>query len=272
MNILVLGANGMLGHAIQEVFRNHELTCWDQTQLDITDDTAVGEKIPAVKPDAIINAAAFTDVDACEEKESLATKVNGDAVGYIAAAADKLTIPLVHISTDYVFDGTKKEGYLENDFPSPINAYGRSKLRGEQQLMSHTHNYYLVRTAWLYGPNGKNFVETITAAAKEKNKLQVVNDQFGSPTYTVTLARSIQNLLENKLPYGIYHRTNDGVASWFEFAQAILAWRKIETPIEPVSSDAFPRPAKRPAYSVLKTSKLPVLEPWETALAEYLNR
>lgn len=272
MNILLLGANGMLGHAIQDVFSDHTLTCWDQAQLDITDEAAVKEKIPTVTPELIINAAAFTDVDACETNEEMANRVNGEAVGYLGAMAHRLKIPIVHMSTDYVFDGTKKEGYSENDLPNPINAYGRSKLLGERRLLSNTHHYYLIRTAWLYGPNGKNFVDTIIKLAAEKNKLQVVNDQYGNPTYTYELARSIKQMVENKIAYGIYHRTNDGVATWYDFAKAIVSLKGITTPVEPVSSRQFPRPAKRPSYSVLVSSKLPVLEPWENGLAEYLNR
>lgn len=272
MKILLLGANGMLGHASQEVFQDHECIGWDKAELDITDEAAVKQRILELKPEAIINAAAYTAVDDCEANEALATAVNGDAVGFVAAAAEHLKIPIVQISTDYVFAGTKKEGYTETDMPAPINAYGRSKLLGEQRLMAHTRSYYLVRTAWLYGPNGKNFVDTILKLAREEEVLKVVNDQFGSPTYTLDLARALKELLEKNLAFGIYHRTNEGVTSWYEFAKAILAWRSIATPVEPVTSAQFPRPAKRPKYSILKTSKLPVLDPWETGLAAYLSR
>ncbi len=223
--ILILGAKGMLGQDLVKILADYNLVLWDFADIDITDKNQLDSKIGGLKPNIIINCAAFTNVDACETEVDKATMVNGLAVGYLADIAKQLGATLIQISTDYVFNGKNKKGYIEisQEF-LPLNAYGASKLLGEKAL-AKLEKYYLIRTSWLYGKNGKNFVDTISKLGKEKNELKVVNDQAGKPTYTVDLARQILYILSNKLPFGIYHATNetkpDGI-SWFEFARKIF--------------------------------------------------
>ncbi len=276
MKTLILGAKGMLGHELAKVFASHKPFLWDFDEIDITDQTQVNEKILDLAPELIINAAAYTNVDACEENEELATHVNGAAVGHLAEAASTLGATLVHYSTDYVFDGAKQEGYTEDDLPNPINAYGRSKLVGEQMLKQVQHDapnfiYYIIRTAWLYGVHGKNFVETMLALADKGEPIKVVDDQIGSPTYAPDLAVATLELVESKKPSGIYHRTNDGVTSWYGFAKEIFKVFTREVDLAPCASADYPRPAKRPSFSVLQSTKLPPLRPWQEALRDYVK-
>ena len=229
------------------------------------------EKISEQKPDAIINAAAYTAVDQCESQEELATRVNGDAVGYLAEAAKTLGIPIVHYSTDYVFSGDFSLGYSEDAPRKPLNAYGRSKATGEEHLERSGAKYYLVRTSWLYGKRGKNFVDTMLRLADEKKELRVVNDQHGKPTYAVDLARATKELLTTPRPFGTYHVTNEGETTWYDFAVRILQLAGKQTAVVPVSSKEFPTPAKRPTYSSLINTKLPPIRRLEEALSEYLS-
>ena len=178
-SLLILGAKGMLGGALTKVFADWRPTLWDQQDLDISDEQAVDRKTMELQPKVIINAAAYTNVDGCEQNNDLATRVNGLAVGYLAAAAKRIGATLVHYSTDYVFAGGKKEGYTESDKPNTVNFYGKSKLRGEKELQTNCRQYYLIRTSWLYGPGGKNFVDTILKLAESNKEIKVVNDQFG---------------------------------------------------------------------------------------------
>ncbi|MFC1662972.1 dTDP-4-dehydrorhamnose reductase [Patescibacteria group bacterium] len=272
MKVLILGAKGMLGHALVEVYKEHDVIAWDQEELDIANKSKVREIIPETKADIIINAAAFTDVDACEEKRATAYRVNGEAVGYLALAADEMNIPIVHISTDYVFSGKKKEGYSEEDIPEPINSYGRSKLRGEQHLKVNAKQYYLIRTAWLFGPDGNNFVKTIAKLCKEKNQIEVVNDQFGNPTYSKDLAANIYRLVYEKPDFGIYHFTNSGVVSWYDFANEIVKLINPQCKVLPVDSDKNKKPAKRPAYSILLNNKFYKMRNWQDALRNYIYK
>jgi len=274
--ILIIGAKGMLGHDLAVMFNDFELILWDQQEIDITDQNQVLIKILELKPGILINCAAYTDVDGCETNQDLAMTVNGKAVGYLAEAANKADAILVHFSTDYIFSGDSQQGYDENsqDF-APLNIYGQSKLLGEKLLKQNTDKYYLVRTAWLYGKNGKNFVETMIKLSQEKNELKVVNDQFGKPTYTVDLARQILYILNNDLPFGIYHITNEtkeGGISWYDFAQEIFKQKNIKVNLLPCTTQEFSRPAKRPAYSALVNTKLPKMRVWQEALSEYLNK
>lgn len=273
--ILILGAKGMLGSDLVKVFsrdRNYKVIDWDKEELDITNQKSVIKEISKIKPDIVINAAAYTDVDGCETNRDLCIKVNGKAVGYIALACKRIGAVLVHYSTDYIFNGKKKEGYKEDDSEiGPINVYGESKALGEKELQKNTDKFYLIRTAWLYGKNGKNFVETMLKLAKEKNELSVVNDQHGKPTYTLDLAKKTKELLEGNYPFGIYHITNEGATTWYEFARKIFEIAGIQIKVKPVTSSQFPRPARRPEYSVLINTKLPKLRPWEEALEEYLR-
>ncbi|MCK8518384.1 dTDP-4-dehydrorhamnose reductase [Methanoculleus sp. 7T] len=257
--VLILGAYGMLGHDLQAVFpgavlRGHE--------LDITDERAVSACIRDLSPDLVVNAAAYTDVDGCEDNRDLAFAVNGEALGHIASACSDVGATLVHYSTDYIFDGSKKE-YVESDVPNPINIYGASKLLGEQNIAENTDDYRIIRTSWLFGAHGRNFVETMLHLSGQMDQVRVVNDQVGKPTYTVDLARKTPEIVS--LEPGIYHVTNDGVCSWYEFARAIIE------NVAPCSSAEFPRKAKRPAYSVLLNTKTAPLRHWSGALADYLN-
>lgn len=259
-NVLILGANGMLGHDLAAVFPGARLC--GHKDLDITNEAAVKAYILALKPDLVINAAAYTNVDGCEDDPETAFAVNGDAPGYIAAACREVGAVLVHYSTDYVFDGTKTE-YVESDEPNPINVYGASKLRGEQKIAQNMDDYRIIRTSWLFGRHGKNFVETIRHLSKENETVRVVADQVGKPTYTVDLARKTAEIAE--CPPGIYHMTNDGVCSWYEFARAFAP------NVVPCTSDEFPRKARRPAYSVLVNTKTSPMRPWKEALEDYLR-
>lgn len=276
--VLIIGSKGMLGHDLMAVFGDLNPVGADKKELDIADGAAVEKFILDLKPDIIINAAAYTDVDGCETNQDSAMKVNGYAVGYLAKISQKIGAILVHYSTDYVFDGKKPEGYKEDDEPkNPVNFYGKSKLLGEKLLKENCKNYYLIRTSWLFGKNGKNFVDTILRIGKEKKELKVVNDQYGKSTYTVDLAKKTKELLEGKYPFGIYHITNEGTTTWYDFTLKIFEIYKKMHPEEKLAkvilcaSAEFPRPAKRPAWSILLNTKLPPSRPWQEAIKEYLR-
>lgn len=271
MKILILGSNGMLGHELAEVFKDkNELFLWDREQIDITKRDEVMKKIGELKPDAVINAAAYTAVDKAETEKDSAYKVNGCAVGFISAICKQINALLVHFSTDYVFDGESHNGYKENHPYKPINMYGKSKALGEKMILDIEPQYYLIRTSWLFGKSGKNFVETMLKLEADGKNIKVVNDQFGSPTYTKDLAKEARKLVESKKLFGIYHITNSGFCSWYEFAVKIFELSKLKPDVRPVKSEEFPTPAKRPTYSMLVNTKLPPMRPWEEALKDYL--
>jgi dTDP-4-dehydrorhamnose reductase len=268
MKVVILGAKGMLGRDLGKVFYDLNPYLLDKDELDITSKEGVHKLFSNLAPDVVINAAAYTDVDGCETSRSEAMKVNGDSPGYLAAATKNAGAIFVHYSTDYVFDGKKAEGYKEDDEPSsPLNFYGETKLAGERAVRKAGGDYYIIRTSWLYGINGKNFVETMLRIAGEKGKFRVVNDQHGKPTYTVDLAKATRKLMESKSDFGIYHITNEPATTWYQFAREILKKNKIT----PCASSEFPRPAKRPQYSILLNTKLAPLRPWQEALGEYLR-
>ncbi|HUT44119.1 MAG TPA: dTDP-4-dehydrorhamnose reductase [Desulfobacterales bacterium] len=210
----------------------------------------------------VINAAAYTDVDGCEDNRVHAFAVNGNGPGFISKACAEVDAILVHFSSDYIFDGTKPE-YRENDRPNPINIYGESKLLGEESIAKNMENYRIVRTSWLYGSHGKNFVDTILALSRQMPEVRVVNDQVGKPTYTFDLANKVPEIIS--FDPGIYHITNDGQCSWYEFACAFIP------NAIPCSTDEFPRKAKRPANSVLKNTKTSPLRHWKEAVKEYIQ-
>jgi dTDP-4-dehydrorhamnose reductase len=271
MKILILGHKGMLGHELVEVFKEEqELILWDREQIDITKREEVMQKIGELKPDIVINAAAYTAVDRAESEKDLAYKVNGCAVGFISTICKQINALFIHFSTDYVFDGESHNGYKENHPYKPINMYGKSKALGEKMILDIEPRYYLIRTSWLFGKSGKNFIETMLKLAADGEKIKVVNDQFGSPTYAKDLAREVRKLIESKNPYGIYHITNSGFCNWYEFAVKIFEFSELKPDIRPVNSEEFISPAKRPTYSMLVNTKLPPMRLWEAALKDYL--
>ena len=275
MKVALTGAGGMLGHAVRKVFSDLDLIPFSRAELDITSLDDAVTKIRDARPDFLIHAAAFTNVDACETQPETAYLVNGIGTRNIAIACEEIHCPVIHISSDYVFDGTKTSPYDEWDIPRPVSRYGISKLMAEQFVSSLTNRFYIVRTSWLYGSNGKNFVDTIIRLLAEKDALRVVNDQFGSPTLTDDLARLLRELMGRG--YGIYHATNSGVCTWYEFAVEIAERQGICKQIIPVTSEEFDRPAKRPANSALNDTMLrlegiPPLRHWEDALDDYLSR
>jgi len=274
MKILILGYKGMLGHELVEEFRNdHELVLWDREQIDISKKEDVIKKVSALHPDAVINAAAYTAVDEAESNKDLAYKVNGCALGFLATACEKINALLVHFSTDYVFDGENHNGYKENHSYNPINMYGKSKALGEKMILDISPKYYIIRTSWLFGKYGKNFVETMLRLAGENKDIKVVNDQFGSPTYAKDLASEVRKLVESQdqYHYGIYHITNYGTCSWYDFAVKIFELSNLNLKVKPVKSEEFPTPARRPTYSMLINTKLPPMRKWEEALGDYLK-
>jgi len=277
MRIVVVGANGMLGTDLCRLLKEQKLAPieLDLPRFDITNINQAINTIQSQRPDMIINLAAFTDVDAAELKKADAYAVNTQGAWAVALAAQQCKAKLVYVSTDYVFDGTKKDTYIETDAPNPINYYGQTKLLGEKTVTQHLKHYFIVRTSWLFGKHGKNFVKTMLKLCQEKELIEVVNDQVGSPTYTRDLSSSIFNLISSD-KYGIYHLTNTGKCSWYEFACEIVKQAGLNTRVVPVSSDKFVRNASRPANSVLDNSKYEKhfnarLRNWQDALKDYLS-
>jgi len=284
MKILVLGHKGMLGSDLVTMLSVlHDVTGKDIEDFDISSFHECRDVISESKVDVVINAAAYTDVDGCESNKQKCFSINAEGVKNVAIICKDRGIKVVHFSTDYVFDGTKGSPYLEDDVCNPINVYGESKLEGELYLKGISDNYILLRTAWLYGKNGKNFVRTIIEKAvgwvEERNpkNLEVVDDQIGSPTYTMDLASAVKVLIEGDHT-GVFHVTNGGKCSWYEFALKALEYAGItNVEVEPVKSDRFVREALRPQYSVLSCqkffdeTKVP-LRSWQTALSDYISR
>ncbi len=276
MKVLITGSNGMLGHDLIEVLKDkHELVLTTSKTLDITDRDKTIETIRQNNPDVVINSAAYTDVDGCETNRDLAYAVNGEGVRNLALACRQIDCPLVHISTDYVFDGTARDPIAEGGEIGPISVYGKSKLVGEEAIQEILDKYFIVRTAWLYGINGKNFPKTMLELAENHPEITVVYDEVGTPTYTPDLAYGISQLIETDL-YGIYHLTNSGSCSWCEFARYIfeIAGRDVE--VIPVTASEFSRPAPRPSYSVLKNEKwiengFEPLRNYKEAIGEYIE-
>lgn len=256
---LILGAGGMLGTDLCRFFPDAVKLTHEDT--DVADKVQVIETIRRIVPDVVINAAAYTDVDDCEDNHEMAFDVNGRALGYIAEGCSLVGAKLVHFSTDYVFDGSKEE-YVESDLTGSINVYGESKLLGERNIIENMNDYRIIRTSWLFGLHGRNFVDTMLKLSSEIDTVKVVDDQFGKPTYTADLARKTAEIID--MEPGIYHITNDGVCSWYEFASAIIG------NVVPCSSDEFVRKAKRPEYSVLINTKTTPMRHWREALTEYL--
>jgi dTDP-4-dehydrorhamnose reductase len=269
----------MLGSDVCEVLADgHEVAAFDVGDFDITDYRSTVKVIHSAAPDVVLHLAAFTDVDACEEEanKSAAYEINANGTKYAAAAAGRRGSRLVYVSTDYVFDGTKDDPYIETDEPNPINAYGQTKLYGELFCRKLAPNHLIVRTSWLFGPEGRNFVDRIIEKATETGRVSVVDDQRGCPTYTMDLARAIRQVIELGLE-GVIHLTNSGTATWFELAKHALALSGVDAEVLPVNSDAYPTKAKRPKYSVLGSvvTGPPGLDPvpdWRDGVKRHLAR
>lgn len=282
MRILITGANGMLAKSVRKrLEKGNELICTDVADLDITDEKAVMEFVTNAKPDYIINCAAYTAVDKAEEAGEIVRKINADGPKNLAIAAKTVDAPLVHISTDYVFGGDldiEKE-YKEEDEKHPVTAYGITKLEGEEKIKENTDKYYIFRTAWLYG-DGNNFVRTMLKLGETKDEINVVADQHGSPTYAEDLANIIGEAIEKKIPYGIYHATNEGFTTWYDFTKAIFEYAGIICQVNPVTTEKYIEmmkitQAKRPKNSQMSKEKLLAqgihVPEWEDALKRYLQ-
>ncbi len=264
MRILLVGANGQLGRALQEALSDSDCVALDHSRLDIARLTAVREAVQAYRPDIVLNAAAYNQVDAAEQDAAAAYRVNALGPRNLAVATAAHHIPVLHVSTDYVFDGTSKRPYHEFDQPNPRSVYGASKLAGEEAVRALNPRHYIVRTAWLYHVWGQNFPKTMCALARQSAEVRVVSDQYGSPTYAPHLAAAIRHLLSTEA-YGTYHLAGRGGTSWFEFARVLYANLGIRTVVKPIATVEFPRLAERPRYAVLTTIQDPeiLLPPWE---------
>ena len=282
MKILITGANGMLAKSVRKrLEKGNELICTDVADLDITDEKAVMEFVTNAKPDYIINCAAYTAVDKAEEAGEIVRKINADGPKNLAIVAKTIDAPLVHISTDYVFGGDLdiEEEYKEDDEKHPVTAYGITKLEGEEKIKENTDKYYIFRTAWLYG-DGNNFVRTMLKLGETKDEINVVADQHGSPTYAEDLANIIGEAIEKKIPYGIYHATNQGFTTWYDFTKAIFEYAGIICQVNPVTTEKYIEmmkitQAKRPKNSQMSKEKLLEqgiqIPEWEDALKRYLQ-
>ena len=264
----------MLGSDICSVFSDVQLTAFTLKDFDITDLDASVSAIRKIKPDYVVHTAAYTNVDGSEQSPDKAYLFNGIGTRNITMACEETGCPIIYISSDYVFDGTKNEPYNEWDMPNPINHYGMSKLLGERYVTSLTNRFYIVRTSWLYGKKGKNFVDTISRLLRERDEIDVVTDQAGSPTYTLDLAKKLKELLTKG--YGTYHITNSSYCSWYEFAVEIARLQSSNAEIRQTTSDIFKLPARRPSFSVLNNTMLRLegikeARPWKAALKDYLS-
>lgn len=279
--VLLIGADGMLGGELKErLEKTYDVVSTTIETLDICDENAVVTKAENEKPYFIINCAAFTNVDGCETNYELANKVNGLALANIAKAAKTVDATLIHISTDYVFPGNLdvEKCYTEDMTPAPVTAYGKTKLLGEQNA-AKAEKYYILRTAWLYGLGGKNFVKIMLKLAKDRDEISVVCDQHGSPTSTTTLCKIIEQIMEKEPEYGIYHSTNEGFTTWADFAKKIFELAGVTTKVKPITSEEYkamyPQSSDRPKNSKLSKEKLHNIgiypENYEDALKEYLK-
>lgn len=279
MKLLITGAGGQLGQdCVRLMLDRHEICALTSKQLNITQAEAVREAVREIRPDVLINCAAYTAVDACESETNCCMAVNAHGPANLAAACAEFGCRLIHISTDYVFDGSKPapEPYTEEDAVGPVSAYGRSKLAGEQAIAERLENYLILRAAWLYGIGGNNFLKTMLRLARAKRPLKVVNDQHGSLTWTLTLAKQIERLLDSGLT-GIAHATAEGHCTWFEGAQYFLKAMRIECDITPCVTADYPTPARRPANSILENRRLKehglnVMQDWRTDLNDFVRQ
>lgn len=277
MKVLVTGVKGQLGHDVVGELekRGLEAVGVDIEEMDITDAFSVERVIKEAAPDAVIHCAAYTAVDAAEEHEELCRRVNGEGTANIAGVCKELDCKMIYISTDYVFGGEGERPWEPEDERAPKSVYGQTKYEGELAVQNTLDKYFIVRIAWVFGINGSNFVKTMLKLSKTRKSLTVVNDQFGSPTYTYDLAKLLVDMVQTE-KYGVYHATNEGVCSWYEFACAIFKEAGIEMEVLPVSTAEYGAKAQRPANSRMSKEKLTQngfrkLPPWQDALARYLK-
>jgi dTDP-4-dehydrorhamnose reductase len=282
MRVLIVGAGGQLGLDLVDAYADHDVVGTTRDELDIADEAAVASVVHDLGPALVVNAAAWTDVDGCQSDPDRAHRVNALGPWWLARACERLGATLVHVSTDYVFSGDRPpdaadgaRGWSEFDPASPINVYGRSKWAGEQLIRSALREHHIVRTAWLCGARGANFVRTMLRLGREQPELRVVDDQVGSPTFTRDLAAAIRELSTSGR-YGAWHRTNEGRCSWYDLAVATFELAGLDVRVEPIASTDFPRPARRPAWSVLDgghatASGLMVLPHWREGLRRLLE-
>lgn len=283
MKILITGANGMLAKEVKEKFeKENEIILTDVAELDITNESAVCDYITKIKPDYVINCAAYTAVDKAEENYELADRINGDGPTNLAKAAKMANSKLVHISTDYVFGGDLdiSKDYKEDDPKAPVTAYGKTKLHGEEGIINNMEEYYIFRTAWLYGVGGNNFVKTMTKLGSSRDEINVVSDQHGSPTYAKDLSDIIYQAIEKKIPFGIYNATNQGYTTWYDFTKEILKMQGINCKVNPVTTQQYIEmmkitQAKRPYNSQMSKDKLIMqgikVPEWKDGLKRYLE-
>jgi dTDP-4-dehydrorhamnose reductase len=280
MNIALLGANGQLGQDLQIALRSYSVTALTRSDVDVTDAARIRAVLMDIRPDVVINTTAYHRVDDCESRPDLAYQVNASAVLNLVRTANELGAVLVHLSTDYVFDGRAREPYTEKSEPFPLSVYANSKLAGELLVRAMATKPLVIRTCGLYGiagshGKGGNFVQTILGKAKRRESIQVVHDQVVTPTYTLDLAHQIAHIVPMG-EYGLFHMTNEGSCTWFEFAKAIFELSGIDANLSPTTSDCYKAPAVRPRYSVLENARLKTLglnqmRHWRDALAAYLK-
>jgi dTDP-4-dehydrorhamnose reductase len=281
MRILITGAAGMLGHDVRRATEaaGHEALALSRAQLDVADPGSVSAAIAGTAPDAVINCAAWTDVDGAEARFADALAVNGAGAGNVARAAAAAGAWMVHVSSDYVFDGAKATPYVESDATAPLSAYGRSKLQGELDVVEgagrgrvrEADGYTIVRSSWLFGAHGPCFPRTILRLARERDQLNVVSDQIGCPTFTGHLAPALVRVASDRRP-GRFHVAGSGYCSWFEFATEIVAAAGAECEVRPITTEQYPLPAPRPAYSVLSSERdAPLLPDWRTGLSDFMS-
>ncbi|MGL4912419.1 MAG: dTDP-4-dehydrorhamnose reductase [Romboutsia sp.] len=277
MNILLTGTTGQLGHdVLNEInLRGHNPIVLTRDELNLASLSDIKNTIISHNPDSIIHCAAYTQVDLAEDNKDICQTINSLAVKEIALGAKELNIPLIYLSTDYIFDGNKSSPYKEDDLANPINIYGKTKYEGELYIKNIMDKYFIVRISWVFGQNGNNFVKSMLKLSKEKKELSVVDDQIGSPTYTKDLAPLLIDMVESD-KYGIYHATNEGFCSWYEFAKEAFKYKEITISLNPIKTSQYPTKAKRPLNSKLSKCKLSAsgfkpLRHWKEALHDYID-
>lgn len=279
MRVLLFGSRGMLGTDLEREFEalDSEVMGVDREDFDVTHGPDIKEVFNSIDPEVVVNATGYTNVDGAEADREAAFALNDQAVRFLAEAAASVGARFVHVSTEMVFDGERREGYDETAEPHPVNAYGESKAAGEKHVLEYGQGF-LVRSSWLFGqapqrgkPRGLNFIDTVLKLASEQSEVKVVNDQFGKPTFTRDLARAVCGLMASHAAPGVYHLVNEGAASWYDVAAYAFKAKGIATPLAPIPASAYPTPARRPKYGVLVNTKVRPLRPWQEAVAEYLN-